>query len=212
MRSRASALLPAAAWLVVAFGWAGPAAAEEPGAASPEAPRILFSLSATLTRPADTALRDLYGGRQTAFGVECEVRVRTLLNVFAGARVSSAKGTTAIVAAGNFQESYPIELTNRSVRVGVALTQAGRARLRWTAGVGFAVGSYEERWPALGEPSNGSSLGMVALAGAHYALASRLGLVARGEWSALTARDRAADGRKPNLGGVGLSLGASVAF
>lgn len=210
MKSRARGHLAAVACFGAALGSARPAIAVP---ASPtDVPRIIVSASASLMRPGDAAVRDLYGGRQMGLGLDCEIRVGPAVELFVGGRFASARGTTAVVPPQAFDESYEIELTNRSLQIGAALTRPGRARLRWMFGAGIAIGSYEERWPVLGAPVQGSSLGIVGLGGAHYALTSSLGVVARMEWSLLKARQAADDGTKPNLGGVGLSLGASARF
>jgi hypothetical protein len=117
-----------------------------------------------------------------------------------------------VVAPQVFEESYPIELMVRSVHLGGVFTRPLGNRMRLFAGGGLAAGRYEERWPALGAPVSGSALGVVGLAGVHFDLTDRFGLVGRAELSAMNSRERADDGRKPNLGGLELSLGASVRF
>lgn len=190
---------------------ARPAIASEPAPPPGERPHVVLSVSGGLVRPADAGVRELYGETRTVFGLDCEVTVRGPLDLFLGVRFAGVRGSTLVVPPQAFAESHEIELTTRHVHIGAALTTATRARLRWTAGAGLAIGTYEERWPALGDPVRGTSAGLVALGGAHYDLGTRVGLVARVEWSPLRA-DRAADGRRPNLGGVGVSAGASARF
>ena len=212
MRSPVSAGVAAAAWLSTAPGLAGTAFAADPVASPVEPRRLTVSVSASVIRPGDTAVRELYGGTQTAFGLDCELQVRGAFALFAAGRFGTARGSTAVLPPQLFDESYGIELSTRSLHIGAALTQSGLARLRWTAGAGLAVGSYEERWPALGDPVRGSTVGIVGRGGAHYSLTQRVGLVGRLEWSFLRALKAADDGRNPNLGGLGLSFGASARF
>ena len=175
-------------------------------------PRFVVAASVGAARPGDGVARELYGGTGLALRVDAAVPIRGAFSAFVGVRVAGATGETAVVEPRVADEAYPIELRTRTVILGGLITQPLSPRLRWFAGVGLAVGSFEERWPALGPAATGTSLGGAGVGGVCYDVSGRFSLVARADLLVAPARLEAGDGRKPDLGGLDFSLGAAVRF
>ena len=212
MRSLARTITAGIVSTIATLGLAGSARAAQ-ATDPPEERRIVISGLVGVMRPSDADMRTLYGGSQTWIGLDCEVQVRPALAIFLGGRFSERRGSTAVLPPQVFEESHALELTNRFLQMGLAVTKRpGSARLRWIGGTGLAIGSYNERWHEVSEPIQGPSVGVVGFGGAHYAATTRVGLVTRVEWSFLKARGGSSADRTPDLGGVMLAVGMSAAF
>ena len=183
----------ALALMGAAFACATPSRAS----AQPAEPRASVSVLAGLARPNDATFRELYASGIVPLNAQVDFRPDSVgVEVFGGFRYVEQTGE----AQSNTGTPSGLALSFRmaSVRFGVGWRAPGR---HWQIAVsgGGSYNWYRESWKELDIETEDQALGFVVQTTVSYRISRRLSLLARGEFSAISA-----DSAVPTLGSVSL--------
>jgi hypothetical protein len=176
-----------------------------------ESPRFAVSVAAGMTRPAQAAVRDVYGSRFAPVTVALDCRLTHRLFVFGGWQFLRQQGDTIIVGPRVIDERYPVRLTMSSARAGAGVAVPWRKWI-FSAAAGLTYVTYDEQWTTADLSANGHSYGYLAQGAGEILLHRRFGIVGRIEYVAVPIPKATAGRTGRDLGGLSVSGGAAVRF
>ena len=164
-----------------------------------------------MSRPPDSAMRDVYGGSLMPVVGQVDVHVAAGVSLFAGIRWMGSNGRTVVAGTPIADEEYATSLKLLSYRFG--LLASTRVASRWSiaGGGGVAITGYEETWPEAGLAVSDQSTGFVLLGEARYKVTSRWSATGRIEYTSVAAKT-AVTKSDVNLGGVDVLGGLRFSF